>query len=61
MLPLKATPAAPQLLVSVPHFEVGEWGGLKNVQSVRFTLQDQHGGCQQLQVSVPMRIRVLPC
>ncbi|MDC7704615.1 pilus assembly FimT family protein [Vogesella indigofera] len=61
VLPLKATPAAPQLLVSVPRFEVGEWGGLKNVQSVRFTVQDQHGGCQQLLVSVPMRIRALPC
>lgn len=61
VLPLKATPAAPQLLVSVPRFEVGEWGGLKNVQSVRFTVQDQHGGCRQLQVSVPMRIRAQPC
>ena len=61
VLALKATSAAPQLLVSVPHFEVGEWGGLKNVQEVSFTVQDRDGGCQQLRVSVPMRIRAQPC
>ncbi|GHD71297.1 Tfp pilus assembly protein FimT/FimU [Vogesella fluminis] len=61
VLPLKATPAEPQLLVSVPYFEVGEWGGLKGVQSVSFMLQDRQGSCQQLLVSTPMRIRVSPC